>query len=251
LLKAKHDLRQAFGTKMAHIRRRIKQQRPSLFIISLPRSLSSDLYRVARQSLDFQEPRWTSDGEILNVDRFAFLPRTLEDSGLKFVRRRRQRDSFRRAIEFLNQVVQPREFVYKDVIQPFVMAEWLQERRFPTIRIKRNVADVAQAMLRHRWLYPARLFAKSKNLEQAMVRGLLKAEHALDSISAEVLDFDAIIMDEESLYRALVALYGKKQVRFIKYIDDQFRAKRDEVLSRRRTESYRAIADFVRKATRS
>ena len=47
----------------------------SLFVVSLPRSLSSLLYVAAAHALGLAEPTWTSDGEILNRDR---VPRRLQ-----------------------------------------------------------------------------------------------------------------------------------------------------------------------------
>lgn len=43
---------------------------PSLFVVSLPRSLSTLIYHAVRQSVGLEEPIWTSDGEIMNLDRF-------------------------------------------------------------------------------------------------------------------------------------------------------------------------------------
>ena len=48
----------------------------SLFVVSLPRSLSSLLYEAAAVSLGLAQPGWTTDGEILNRDR---VPRRLHD----------------------------------------------------------------------------------------------------------------------------------------------------------------------------
>ena len=47
----------------------------SLFVVSLPRSLSSLLYVAASRALGLAEPGWTTDGEILNRDR---VPRRLQ-----------------------------------------------------------------------------------------------------------------------------------------------------------------------------
>src|SRR5262249_60485426 len=47
----------------------------SLFVVSLPRSLSSLLYVAAARAIGLSEPPWTSDGEILNRDR---MPRRIQ-----------------------------------------------------------------------------------------------------------------------------------------------------------------------------
>ena len=41
----------------------------SLFVVSLPRSLSSLLYVAAARAIGLSQPAWTSDGETLNRDR--------------------------------------------------------------------------------------------------------------------------------------------------------------------------------------
>ena len=41
----------------------------SLFIVSLPRSLSSQTYELCTKAIGLKEPRWTTHGEILNADR--------------------------------------------------------------------------------------------------------------------------------------------------------------------------------------
>jgi len=64
-------------------------------------------------------------------------------------------------------------------VQPFLMAEWMKTSGFRALRIKRNVADVAYSMLTREWHYPSRLFPRTKELELAMVRGLVLADRAL------------------------------------------------------------------------
>ena len=117
--------------------------RSSLFIVSLPRSLSTIVYNAALLATGFRGASWTSAGEILNVDRFKLLPCTLTDVGRKFTHPLEEPDCCRIIAEFLDLVAVPDGFVYKDVVQPFVISDWLTRKGFRLIRIKRDIAEVA------------------------------------------------------------------------------------------------------------
>jgi hypothetical protein len=217
---------------------------PSLFVVSLPRSLSTLIYHAARQSLGLKEPIWTSAGEILNLDRFALMPGPARDFGRKFLRRETDSEVYAEAMAFLNHTVAPTGHGYKDVVQPFLLAEWMETSGFRALRIKRNVADVAYSMLTREWHYPSRLFPRTKDLDLAMVRGLVLADRALDSIPAQHVDFDELIHDEASIDAAVRTLYGARVMRKrVSYIDDRFKRVRARILRRRRTARYQAIAD--------
>jgi hypothetical protein len=56
----------------------------SLFVVSLPRSLSSLLYVAAARALGLAEPAWTSDGEILNRERVPRRMHSLTPAGERF-----------------------------------------------------------------------------------------------------------------------------------------------------------------------
>jgi hypothetical protein len=62
----------------------------SLFILSLPRSLSTDTFRGARDALGLKAPHWVTNGEILNHDLYALStwPK-LSESSRKFLIRER------------------------------------------------------------------------------------------------------------------------------------------------------------------
>lgn len=223
---------------------------PSLFVVSLPRSLSTLIYHAVRQSVGLAEPIWTSDGEIMNLDRFALMPAPARDFGRKFLRRDTDPEVYVEAMAFLNHTVVPTGHGYKDVVQPFLMAEWMKTSGFRALRIKRNVADVAYSMLTREWLYPSRLFPRTKDLELAMVRGLVLADRALDTIPAQHVDFDELIHDEAPIDAAVRKLYGARaMMRRLTYIDDRFKRDRARILQRRRTARYQAIADRVAKVS--
>lgn len=223
----------------------------SLFVISLPRSLSSKLYHACRHALGLNQPTWTTDGEILNADRFALLPQPNEDFGKKFTTENSESEAFRKLTEFLDHVFVRRGYAYKDVVQPFVVAAWIKKNKPPTIRIKRNVADVAYSMLQNHWHYPKSLFPNTKCLELAVIQGLLKAERALDSGPVEQIDFEDLIWNEEPLRRALNTLYGDILHSEIEYIDDEFQETRERIMKRRNTPLYVSILEHVGAARKS
>lgn len=221
-------------------------QPESLFVLSLPRSLSTLLYHAARKTMNLREPAWTSDGEILNADRYALQQGPVHDSSRKFISSQSELQTFYAATEFLDQTVQTHGYAYKDVVHPFVMAEWIQRRKIKTvIWIRRDIADVAYAMLRRRWHYPAHLFPEEKKVERAIVRGLIAADCALASIRAQCIDFEQVIHDEMALQTALKALYPDKRVQPVSYIDNRFKRARKEILERRKTSLHRRLTDYV------
>ena len=220
----------------------------SLFVVALPRSLSSIIYQAARRCLTLQEPRWTSDGEFLNADRFVLIPGS-PDVGQKYVTKGVDGALFPRISEFADQIVVPRGFAYKDVVQPFLIQQWLKSNPFPVLKVKRSVADVALSMLAHHWHYPARLFPQAETIEMGVVQGLLRAQNALDSIAGIDVDFDALISDEEHLYSALASLYGGRvTVRKVKYIDNHFKERAEQILKRRATQQYGLILECIDRA---
>jgi len=211
----------------------------SLFLVSLPRSLSSLLYQRIRPALGLREPVWTSDGEILNLHRFAHLPPGCDLEGLRFTPPGHER--FDRLTSFLDQATVPEGFFYKDVVQPFVVARWLPASGLAALRIERPLADIALAMLDRGWHYPgAAAETAEQDPEDALVAGLARAQRALAAIPGPVLQFDDLIADEVPLAAALCELYGDVPVP--RYIDDEFRTVREEVLARRRTERWERLA---------
>lgn len=216
----------------------------SLFIVSLPRSLSSLLYKSIRSTLGLAEPVWTSDGEVLNLHRFAHLPDGAEIEGLRFTQPSRDPARFDRLVSFLDQVTQRDGYLYKDVVQPFVVARWLPASGLAALRIERPVADVAYAMVERGWLYPRSAADCDGGPERELVAGLAHAQRALAAIPGPVVRFDDLIHDEEPLAAALGSLYGDVPVP--RYLDDGFRAVREGVLRRRATERWARLAEAAR-----
>jgi hypothetical protein len=215
----------------------------SLFLVSLPRSLSSLLYQRIRPALGLAEPVWTTDGEVLNLHRFAHLPDGLDLEGLRFTPPEHER--FGRLTAFLDQAAQREGFLYKDVVQPFVAAGWLPGSGLATLRIERPLADIAWAMLDRGWLYPREgAAAPTGDPERDLIAGLARAQQALAALPGPVLSYDDLIRDEEPLAAALRGLYG--DVPTPHYLDDSFRTVRDEILARRTTERWRRLSALSR-----
>jgi hypothetical protein len=221
---------------------------PSIFIVSLPRSLSTLIHGVVRGALGLQEPRWTTAGEILNVDRFVFLPNDDIEIGRKYISETFNPAIFGKMIQFMDQVVSLTGFAYKDVVQPFVVTEWLRQNQVHVIRIKRNVVDVAYSMLNKGWHYPWHISDQAGSLEQKLIRGLVRAERSLDSICAKQIHFDEMIFDEQPVRTALAHFYENVDAERVRYINDQFIQKRMEILSQRSTAKYQILKEFWREA---
>lgn len=221
----------------------------SLFVVALPRSLSSVAYHASRLALGLEEPVWTSDGEILNNDRSVLYGGPTHDAGAKYVHSAAEPELFQRVTAFLDQAVQPEGFAYKDVVQPFVAASWLPASGLRVLRIRRRLADVAYSMLRMQWLYPARAAAphgadgeeEPFSVETSVVRGLLAAEAALEELPGEVIEYDDLVADEDALLAALRCLYPGARLRGVRFIDDSFAHRRSAILARRNEDEYKRI----------
>lgn len=213
------------------------------------------MYHAAREALALRQPEWTTDGEILNVRRFALLAEEGTVEGVRYVERECDGERFDRLLAFLGQVACAEGFAYKDVIQPYVAAEWLAARPVRVIYIERPVPDVAYAMLERGWHYPARPAGPEPgqpspgsapdseaeaDLERRLVAGLLRARRAMAAVAEERVQYDELIHDETPLWEALRSLYGG-DVQRPRYLDADFSGVREKVLGRRATERYRRL----------
>jgi hypothetical protein len=101
-------------------------------------------------------------------------------------------------------------------------------------------------MLDRGWIYPQAAVSGPHgdpgDPERDLVAGLARAERALAAIPAAVVTYDELIEDEAPLAAALRTLYGDVDLpEPPRYLDDGFRAVRDEVLARRRTARWRRL----------
>jgi hypothetical protein len=217
----------------------------SLFVVSLPRSLSTVVYHVARLALGLKEPVWTSDGEVLNYDRFTLRDGPAHDVGAKYVRQEKEPLLFQQLLTFAGDTLKREDVAYKDVVQPFLLSTFLTDKEFAVLKIKRDLTDVCYSMLQMEWFYPARAAEKSTCLDDAVVEGLIRAEKVIDSMPGETIHYEEFIDNERAIRNSLVALYPNDKVKGFTFIDDDFRKSTAKILKRRETDLYREIAQRV------
>jgi hypothetical protein len=205
----------------------------SLFVVSLPRSLSSLIYTAAARALGLAEPQWTTDGEILNRERVPRRLQRLAPADERFTLLGSTPDVFGEMTHYLDRTALRRGFAYKDVVQPFVVGGWDGLGDFRVLKVRRDVAEVAYTMLKRRWVYPARVASVFDAHPWNLVEGLVRAEAALDELPGETVDYAAAVLGHEPLERALRRLYPDVPVASPRYIDRGF------VRTRRRLEAER------------
>lgn len=204
----------------------------SLFVVSLPRSLSTLIHYQCSLILRLKSPAWADAGEVLNPDRILIASGGLGSNADKFIRPE-QAVRFATLTEFLNDLINPYDCVYKDVVQPFVVSQWLQKSNVAVLHIRRPIAEVAWAMLKRGWLYPGNGEPQDRPEKNRLINGLVKAARVLDKVSAEHLDFDQLISSEDALRSALQRLYPELEIPSINYIDRDFRERREMVETKR------------------
>jgi hypothetical protein len=218
----------------------------SLFVVSLPRSLSSLLYVAAAQAVGLAEPAWTSDGEILNRDR---IPRRLQSrapADERFTLLGSSPDSFTRMTSYLDTTAVRQGHAYKDVVQPFVIGGWDGLSDFKVLKVRRNVAEVAYAMLKRQWWYPARAASVFEVRPWSLIEGLVRAEAVLEALPGESVEYADAIIDPDPLHAALRRLYPVASFHEPHYIDRRFiRTRRRLEAERRDSLLYRRIEWIV------
>ena len=222
---------------------------PSLFVLSLPRSFSSVTYQLASHAVGLTQPIWTSDGELLNSDRFAFCRHDYDPARPKYVTREGDPQLFDGLTAFLDQVCQAEGFAYKDVIQPFVLAEWLADRDFRILKIRRDLAEVAHSVLNQGWHYPAAVVGGADpdpaTDPRAVIQGLARAQAALEALPGETVDYRHLVTNETALWMALTRLYPDRRIAKFRYIDAAFAKQREAIAESRRSDSFQRVARLV------
>lgn len=206
----------------------------SLFVVSLPRSLSSLLYVAAVRAIGLSEPAWTSDGEILNRDRVPRRMQRMAPADERFTLLGAAPEVFADMATYLDDAALRRGFAYKDVVQPFVIGGWEGLGDFKVLKVRRNLAEVAYAMLKRRWLYPARAASLFDGHPWALVEGLVRAEAVLDALPGETVDYADAILDHGPLGVALGRLYPEARLAPPRYIDRGFARTRRRLEAERR-----------------
>src|ERR1700758_2874980 len=194
----------------------------SLFVVSLPRSLSSLIYIAAARAIGLAEPAWTSDGEILNRDRVPKRLQSLAPADERFTLLGSDPGAFSGLTSYLDTSAVRQGFAYKDVVQPFVIGGWEGLGDFRVLKVRRDVAEVAYTMLKRQWLYPARAASIFDEHPWALVEGLVRAEAVLDALPGETVEYADAVLDHQPLQLALRRLYPDAPYSGLGYIDRGF-----------------------------
>jgi hypothetical protein len=209
----------------------------SLFILALPRTLSTVVHAHACVALGFRQPLWTTAGEILNGDRLVASGRGRREPSPKFTLPE-ESYAFGQWTELLDDAAVRTGRVYKDVVQPFVVSRWLPGKGLAVLRLRRPIADVALSMQSHGWWYPERAAERAGGEDgdrlDRLLRGLLRASEALATVSAVVVEFEDLLRDPEALRSALADLYPGLGIPPLEYLDDEFRRHSRRVVEARR-----------------
>jgi hypothetical protein len=218
----------------------------SLFVVSLPRSLSSLLYAAAARAIGLAEPGWTSDGEILNRDRVPRRLQRLAPADERFTLLGSAPDVFAGMTSFLDSAALRQGFAYKDVVQPFVIGGWEGLGEFKVLKVRRSVAEVAYTMLKRQWLYPARAASVFDAHPWALIEGLVRAEAVLEALPGETVEYADAVLDHRPLGLALGRLYPDAPLAPVRYIDRGFaRTRRRLEADRRRSLAFRRLEWIV------
>ena len=218
----------------------------SLFVVSLPRSLSSLLYVAAARAIGLAEPTWTSDGEILNRDRVPRRLHAFAPADERFTLVGSAPDAFASMTSYLDDAALRQGFAYKDVVQPFVIGGWDGLGDFRVLKVRRDVAEVAYTMLKRQWLYPARAASVYEAHPWALVEGLVRAEAVLEALPGETVEYADAVLDHAPLEVALRRLYPEMQLTPLRYIDRRFaRTRRRLEADRRDSLVFRRIESIV------
>lgn len=213
----------------------------SLFVVGLPRSLSTLVYEQGCRALGLRSPRWTTAGEILNGDRVAVSTDRPGQENPKFTPPESVY-ACEQLAEFLDDVVSPTGSAYKDVVQPFVVSRWLAGKGLAVLRIRRPLADVALSMQRAGWWYPGRAAVpEAADPLEGLLRGLSRAAAFQEGLAGEVVEFDELLESGEGLRAALGRLYPGREIPLLDYVDDAFRERRRRMFADRQTAAWLAL----------
>ena len=206
----------------------------SLFVLSLPRSLSSLLYVAAARAIGLAEPTWTSDGEILNRERVPRRLQSLAPADERFTLLGAAPDSFACMTTYVDTTALRRGHAYKDVVQPFVIGGWEGLGEFEVLKVRRNVAEVAYTMLKRRWVYPARAASVFDAHPWALVEGLVRAEAVLEALPGVTVEYADAVLGHGPLEAALRRLYPGAELAPVRYVDRGFTRTRQRLEAERR-----------------
>jgi len=190
-----------------------------------------------------REAQWTTDGEILNLDRHILLSNMLgkEADSIKYLHRKAAPESFHRAMSFLDECTHSKGYLYKDVTQSFLLSAWPRLSEFTTIYLHRSVVDVAYSVLGRNWDWPAHVINRKNPSRADVLHGLLLAEECLKAIPARIIDFDEVIHSPQLLEKLL----PEYPVTPVNFLTDDFCRQRDAILQKRRNRDYQELEEEI------
>ena len=195
----------------------------SLFILSLPRSLSSNIQRSVTQTGFLKNPFWTSSGEILNLDRLKSVVARKKNEKSHYLTISSGADRYQELLNYLDESVFERGYVFKDVVQPFVITQWLSKNPYPVIKIQRNFNEIVYRMIKQQWFYPVNASDGSEKNLHNMVVGLRRGWKAIQSVPGITLNYADLVESEEPLRIALSELYPDFDFSELSYVNSKFK----------------------------
>jgi len=191
-----------------------------------------------------REAQWASDGEILNLDRHIFLSHRNpnEVRSLKYLRIEQSPQLFHQGIQFLESCTCSSGYIYKDVVQPFILSSWPGLKDFTSVYLHRPLADIAYSVLKQGWDWPAHAITRNDAEKNDIIQGLITAEQVLRKIPAKRIEFEDLVNDASTLQRTL----SEYQLTPIDYLTSDFLQKRDMVLQTRETSEYKELEAWIK-----
>ena len=195
-------------------------------------------YDICRKMIRHNAPDWTTSGEITNSDRFSIAAKQKFGHLPKFIRKEQDPMLADKVWSILDENIKPVEYVYKDVTQPFLVAEWLAAHDYPTLILHRHPVDVAFAMWQKEWFYPAASVSLETTLKRKMMTGLCDAQKVLATVQGVSVHFEQMLHDETLVQSALKELYCSNTLPVVRYLYPEFRNYSSQVKLRKENPLY-------------
>lgn len=221
------------------------QSRNKLYIIGCPRSMTSFVYRLIVSSMGGDLDS-ASDGEILNQADRIYRPfcqaqrDLLKNNDPLWMPGNKTRRAILRAFENLNGF-----YVMKDVIDPYNMYHWIAENKFHAIIITKEIPLIAYSCIKNKWYYICDYFSLEYT-DRNLVRTLT---YIYDNHYKELMQLDKVTsVDNIELIRDAGIIWTRlESIGFspfrIDYINNEFRAKQQEIEEYRQTDLYKKLLE--------
>lgn len=218
----------------------------SLIIVGLPRSMSSLIYRYScymlEDELNILDKNIWHDGDILNHIQIEF-PKIKK----KFARH--NYTDYLKSEAVLKKY--SKDYLIKSVPQPKHLVRFLNENKsYNVLLVRRELADTIYSLYLKEWFWTINILGldsenKANQTLENLCKSVIKIQNELlENIEEkELISYENLLFDETLLYRKLKKLgYDAK---FISHIDEDFKKKRETVLSIRKTPLYKEISKLI------